>query len=212
MIVYPYLKDDFLKLCASQEFSLESKKRILKDVLRGLAALHTKDFVHTGEDVGPEISPDINIVTDIKPNNILLDWEPSHDRDIVVKRVQIADVEDACYVPPGRTILGTQVGNWMWRSPEAHAQGPVNKSSDMFSFGLVVSLRKSAWSLGLDDFCMQPCEQTMTLTISVYICNYKKGSACSCRIGVGRRGGVTVSRDRTPDILFCRCGWYNWSA
>jgi serine/threonine protein kinase len=27
----------------------------------------------------------------------------------------------------------------MWRSPEAHASGPVNKPSDMFSFGIVVS-------------------------------------------------------------------------
>ena len=27
----------------------------------------------------------------------------------------------------------------MWRGPEAHASGPVNKASDIFSFGIVVS-------------------------------------------------------------------------
>lgn len=36
-------------------------------------------------------------------------------------------------------MVGKQAGNWMWRSPEAHARGPVNKPSDVFSFALVVS-------------------------------------------------------------------------
>lgn len=36
-------------------------------------------------------------------------------------------------------MIGKQAGNWMWRSPEAHARGPVNKPSDVFSFALVVS-------------------------------------------------------------------------
>lgn len=57
-----------------------------------------------------------------------------------VKEVRLADLEDSAHVPPGTAILGRQMGNWMWRSPEAHAEGPVNKSSDLFSFGIVVSL------------------------------------------------------------------------
>jgi serine/threonine protein kinase len=78
---------------------------------------------------------------DVKPNNILVECKLSGhgQRQVSVDHVQIADVEDACHVPPGRTIRGTQIGNWMWRSPEAHAQGPLGKPSDMFSFGLVVS-------------------------------------------------------------------------
>jgi hypothetical protein len=44
-------------------------------------------------------------------------------------------------VPPDSAIVGTQVGNW--RSPEAHSEGPVNKPSDVISFGLVVSYRTS---------------------------------------------------------------------
>lgn len=60
-------------------------------------------------------------------------------RDTDVQQVQLVDLEDTVHLPPGRATMGIQVGNWMWRSPEAHAQGPVEKSSDMFSFGLVVS-------------------------------------------------------------------------
>lgn len=60
-------------------------------------------------------------------------------------KVQLADIEDSAHVSPGYDILGKQVGNWMWRSPEAHAQGRVNKPSDMFSFGVVVS-RQACYS------------------------------------------------------------------
>lgn len=58
---------------------------------------------------------------------------------MVIDQVQLADIEDAAHVPSGSDIVGKQVGNMMWRSPEGHAQGPVNKPSDMFSFGIVVS-------------------------------------------------------------------------
>lgn len=37
-------------------------------------------------------------------------------------------------------MIGKQAGSEMWGSPEAHASGPVNKPSDIFSFALVVSL------------------------------------------------------------------------
>ncbi|QSS59024.1 calcium/calmodulin dependent protein kinase [Histoplasma capsulatum] len=63
-----------------------------------------------------------------------------HDRDIVhtaITRVQLADIEDSAIVPPNCDILGKAVGNWMWRSPEAHAEARVNKPSDIFSFGIV---------------------------------------------------------------------------
>ncbi len=76
----------------------------------------------------------------MKANNIVIDWE--EDRDgIKVKQVQLTDIEDATLVSPECDILSIQVGNIMWRSPEAHTQGRVNKPSDMFSFGVVVSLQ-----------------------------------------------------------------------
>lgn len=58
---------------------------------------------------------------------------------MMIEQVQLTDLEDAAYVPSDCNIRGKQVGNWMWRSPEAHLQGHVNTPSDMFSFGVVVS-------------------------------------------------------------------------
>ncbi len=64
--------------------------------------------------------------------------EENH-RGMVIEQVQLADIEDVARVPPGSDIVGIQVGNWMWRSPEAHMEGRVNKPSNIFSFGVVVS-------------------------------------------------------------------------
>lgn len=75
---------------------------------------------------------------DIKANNILVNYT-NGDKSIDITSVRLADFEDAAYVPPGSDIVGSQVGNQFWRSPEAHAQGPVNSPSDMFSYGIVVS-------------------------------------------------------------------------
>ncbi|KAL9097946.1 MAG: hypothetical protein Q9163_006298 [Psora crenata] len=73
---------------------------------------------------------------DIKPNNILVEWSQTRDR-MIIDDVRLGDLEDSAYVPPGSNIRGRQVGNQNWRSPEAHAEGRVNKPSDMFSFGIV---------------------------------------------------------------------------
>lgn len=120
MFVYKYFKDHLLSF-AQKDVPLPLIKRILKDSLRGIAALHEKGIVHT----------------DIKANNIMVDRDET-DGNSTVRQVQIADIEDAAYVPDHYAIVGRQVGNWMWRSPEAHASGRVHKSSDIFSFGVVV--------------------------------------------------------------------------
>lgn len=72
---------------------------------------------------------------------------------MVIGQVQLTDIEDAGLVPPECDILGKQVGNWMWRSPEAHAKGRVNKPSDLFSFGVVVSGQAQCNALSLRMTC-----------------------------------------------------------
>ncbi|KAL3469721.1 kinase-like domain-containing protein [Aspergillus californicus] len=57
--------------------------------------------------------------------------------DMVVERVQLIDLENVAYLPPGRWIKGMLAGNDNWRSPEAHFKGKLNKPTDIFSFGLV---------------------------------------------------------------------------
>ncbi|PSS07171.1 hypothetical protein M430DRAFT_23320 [Amorphotheca resinae ATCC 22711] len=118
-LVYHYFTDHLLSL-AQKDLPLAVTKRILKDTLRGLAALHDQNIVHT----------------DIKANNIFIDRE-NDSEEIVIRRVQLGDLEDAAHVPPGSHIIGTQVGNYMWRSPEAHSEAGLGKPSDMFSFGVV---------------------------------------------------------------------------
>ncbi|KAK3613169.1 hypothetical protein LTR22_028271 [Elasticomyces elasticus] len=119
MFVFDYL-DENLLVFAQRELSLALTKRILKCALKGLAALHELDLVHN----------------DLKPNNIMIQPKESAN-GVDIEQVQLVDLEDTVHLPPGRAIMGAQVGNWMWRSPEAHAQGPVEKPSDMFSFGIV---------------------------------------------------------------------------
>lgn len=70
---------------------------------------------------------------------MFIDWTQCPDGSITVQRVQLADLEDAAYLPPDTAVIGKQAGNQMWRSPEAHACGPIHKPSDIFSFAIVVS-------------------------------------------------------------------------
>ncbi|KAL9624565.1 MAG: hypothetical protein Q9160_001229 [Pyrenula sp. 1 TL-2023] len=117
--VHKYFNDNLLAL-VQRGLPHPVTKKILKDVLRGLADLHEVDIVHN----------------DIKANNVLINTEET-PTGIKVLKTQLGDLEDAAHVPLGRVIKGAQVGNWMWRSPEAHAQGPIQKPSDMFSFGII---------------------------------------------------------------------------
>lgn len=67
----------------------------------------------------------------------------TRDNTVVIKQTRLADIEDAAVVGPNSNIVGLPVGNQMWRSPEAHCEGRVNKPSDMFSFAIVVGYRTS---------------------------------------------------------------------
>jgi hypothetical protein len=60
-------------------------------------------------------------------------------QETTVEQVQIADLENAAYLPKGRCVKGMLAGNDNWRSPEAHFKARLNKPADMFSFGIVVS-------------------------------------------------------------------------
>ena len=48
--------------------------------------------------------------TNIKPNNILLDYEET-DGALSIKRVEISDLEDAVIRPPGKYLREALCGN-----------------------------------------------------------------------------------------------------
>ena len=60
-------------------------------------------------------------------------------QETTIEQVQITDLENAAYLPKGRCIKGMLAGNDNWRIPEAHFKAEINKPTDMFSFGIVVS-------------------------------------------------------------------------
>lgn len=138
MFIFPYLDENLLRL-AQRNLPLSSLKTILKCALWGLAMLHERDIVHNGKILRFVSRVKVaHLALDVKPDNILVQME-QNEGAAEIGEVRLADLEDSAHVPPGKVLRGAQLGNWMWRSPESHAMGPIEKPSDMFSFGIVVS-------------------------------------------------------------------------
>ncbi|OAF59192.1 hypothetical protein VC83_04335 [Pseudogymnoascus destructans] len=134
---------------------------------------------------------------------------------IVIKSVQLADLEDAAYVPPGSAIMGSQVGNQLWRSPEAHAQGPVNLSSVIFSFGIVciyVILRAVIFAPSteeLEDPDMEPLSIILERQLSYWepgtfdaLLSHLDPESHWCEIFTVVRSGFNVQNPREPFRLW----------
>ncbi|KAI9668502.1 MAG: hypothetical protein M1829_005319 [Trizodia sp. TS-e1964] len=102
LLIYPFLETDVLQF-SRKKLTKATRRSMLKGSLAGLAALHDRNILHS----------------DIKPNNILLDYEET-DGAFSIKKAQISDLEDA-----------------LWRSPESWARAHQGTESDIFSFGVV---------------------------------------------------------------------------
>ncbi|KAI1331545.1 kinase-like domain-containing protein [Xylariaceae sp. FL0255] len=152
MFVNEYMSDHLLNF-AFKDLSLATQKRILRDTLRGLATLHSQNIVHL----------------DVKANNIMVDYHDTPE-GIVVDRVQLSDLEDSTLIPPGQALRGLQVGNQLWRSPEAHVQGGVGKPSDVFSLAIVfIFLRlRSVIFLADNEASIDPTRDILMKQISYF--------------------------------------------
>jgi len=75
--------------------------------------------------------------TDVKPNNVLISYTSRSGGVREIDRVSLSDTEDAARVKSGEGVF-FQVGNVLWRSPEAQTGTRVGKASDVWSFGVTV--------------------------------------------------------------------------
>lgn len=147
-------------------------------------------------------SPKLILYPDIKANNIMIQFS-SRAPEWKIAKVQLVDLEDAHYTPPPAALGGAWVGNIMWRSPEAHAMGPIRKSSDMWSFGLVVCLYLSLYTTSY----IYMYTLTTSLSLSSHIVSLRHHPRPPLR---GRQGILTKRCRATgrcrgaSDILLCR--------
>jgi serine/threonine protein kinase len=154
LFVYRYCTGHLLQLAEKENLSEASRKRILRDILAGIADLHEHNILHGGKQLHFAIDTIWPLSTltvcppqDIKPDNIFVDYEETPNGALKVQRVQVGDLEMGSVIPPGLNVRGAKLGNPMWRSPEFHAAARINLPSDMFSFGLVVGLCILLWKL-----------------------------------------------------------------
>lgn len=136
LFIYPFLETDFLQF-ARKELSEGVRRNMLKSALVGLAA-HERNIIHTGRPRSCHAHSGANRMTDIKPDNILLDYEKTEKGTFSIKSVQISDLEDSVILPPRKYLREGLCGNQLWRSPESWARSAQGTPSDIFSFGVVV--------------------------------------------------------------------------
>jgi serine/threonine protein kinase len=143
LLVYRFLSGDLLRISQSQRaLSEETRRAILRSALNGLAQLHERGIIHTGGlysgySYREESAVKLTGSADIKPNNILVDFDSTTGDQIIIKSVQLSDLENAVLLGPGKSLKGCLCGNQLWRSPESWARALQNTPSDIFSFGVV---------------------------------------------------------------------------
>lgn len=197
MFIFPYLNENLLQL-VQKDLPLPFLKSVLKRALQGLAMLHERDIVHNGNILRFVSHVDVaHFALDVKPDNILIQVEQT-EAGPEIGEVSLADLEDSAHVPPGRVLKGAQLGNWMWRSPESHAMGPIEKPSDMFSFGIVVSSFQRSFGAELIYLC------------KVYIRHDTGHNFFSKRTGTAGRSGQVGRCARAPSILFRGRRRFQW--
>ncbi|KAF4625330.1 hypothetical protein G7Y89_g12842 [Cudoniella acicularis] len=124
-VVYEYFKEDLLALVRiNRDFPLVARKQILFEVGKALQELHAKNWIHI----------------DVKPDNVMVDWNLDEQGQVQIERVALTDL-DVSLKLKGDKLLRIpnmqRLGNFMWRSPEAQTGQGIGKPSDVFSFGLV---------------------------------------------------------------------------
>ncbi|KAF2208112.1 hypothetical protein CERZMDRAFT_50015 [Cercospora zeae-maydis SCOH1-5] len=122
ILVFDYFQDTLLSLLKHDpDLSPDERPKIMRSVSEAVYELHSQGWVHT----------------DIKPDNVFIDWTRDDNGNKLITRTTLGDFDIACKLQDGETrITPHAVGNVMWRSPEAQAC-MANKATDIYSLGLV---------------------------------------------------------------------------
>ncbi|WPG97786.1 Hypothetical protein R9X50_00056700 [Acrodontium crateriforme] len=115
-LVLEHLESDALTCSSKERMSKQDIKLIARSILSALDSLHAKGIVHT----------------DIKPNNILLNFDTS---GVKVVEAKLADCGDACKVENDPRGTSHAIGAAIFRSPEALMGLKWSTSTDIWSFG-----------------------------------------------------------------------------
>ncbi|KAI3400755.1 hypothetical protein diail_1964 [Diaporthe ilicicola] len=123
VLVYNYYKQTFLALLSKYPaFPPTEIKKILRCTAEAVKELHDKDWIHI----------------DIKPDNILVDWDYDDKGQPKVEKVVLGDFDLALKLVDDQPLRAPHaVGNVMWRSPEGQSGKGVAKASDIYSLGLL---------------------------------------------------------------------------
>lgn len=112
MEYFPYSLDDFIEDYFGAPVPYKDASHVLKQILEGLTAIHTKGLTHR----------------DIKPSNILM------NDDNNVKLADFGIIKDSA---EGMTGSHTRIGTPGWMAPEQRWGRQTDPRSDVYSFGLV---------------------------------------------------------------------------
>ncbi|KAF8861186.1 kinase-like protein [Acephala macrosclerotiorum] len=133
-LVLQHLDDNLLDASNKKTLQRSDVKLVAKRILQALQALHEDGYTHT----------------DIKPNNILVNYGSGRLR---FDDVQLADFGDVCRVDPKDYLKvgldGPLIGAAIFRSPEAMLQLRWGQSTDIWSFGatLISLIWGSDWHM-----------------------------------------------------------------
>lgn len=76
-----------------------------------------------------------NQSTDVKPDNVFVNFQDSDNR---FSDVKLGDLGGCCPVSSEFAMSGSEVGAPMWSSPEVILGMPWNTATDIWSFGAMV--------------------------------------------------------------------------
>ncbi|KAI1352742.1 kinase-like protein [Xylaria sp. FL0043] len=142
LLIYPYYKSTLLSLIQNNsDLPWLQRRKILRHVAEAIKELHSKNWIHT----------------DIRPDNVFLDWTCDNEGIVTVTNVALGDSDIACQFDDGETCDSPcALGDVTWRSPEAQTRTGVSKALDIFSFGLVC-----IYTLGRGPFLFLNVDETL---------------------------------------------------